>query len=299
MTKRWPDLFIVGAPKAGTSSLYELLQRSGDICMASVKEPRFFNVNIDHDAFMSGSVTNEERYLALFDSCPGAKLRGEASPSYLVDPDTPAAIYARSPEAKIIVMVRDPVDRAYSHFRFHEIRTGRTTRSFDEAIEECLAIVGREFYHPRYLLQPGFYSAQIQRYQETFGVDRVRTVLYNDFVSSTESVVAELCEFLQVSLPADLVLTGAQRNAAGAPRNGAARWLMANEVIRTAITRFGLGSKAVEMGKRHLLKASTAPPMSASAREVLEELYAADTRALAELLGRELPWGSNRSAKVD
>ena len=258
--------------------------------MASVKEPRFFNVNIDHDAFMSGSVTEEVSYLRLFSACEDAKALGEASPSYLVDPDTPAKIFACAPEAKIIVMVRDPVDRAYSHFRFHEIRTGRTTRSFDEAIEDCLQIIDEEFYHPRYLLQPGFYARQIQRYQETFGADRVHVVVYDDFIASTETIVSEVCAFLDVAPPDDFELTGAQRNAAGAPKNGAARWLMANELVRSTITRLGLGAKAVEVGKRYLLKASKAPPMSTSARQRLEELYAEDSAQLEELLGRDIPW---------
>lgn len=88
MATHWPHFFIVGAPRSGTSSLYELLNRSNDVCMSKVKEPRFFSSAIDHSAFMSGSVTDEDEYLQLFADCAPGTMLGEASPNYLTDPKT-------------------------------------------------------------------------------------------------------------------------------------------------------------------------------------------------------------------
>ena len=287
---RWPDFFIVGAPKAGTSSLYQLLKRSSGICMASVKEPRFFNVQIDHSAFMSGSVTDEAAYLRLFNHCSQESMWGEASPSYLVDPDTPKRILARAPLAKIVVMIRDPVERAYSHYLFHEVRTGRSGRTFGTAIDECVQTMEIDFYHPRYLLQPGFYARQISRYIDVFGADRVLTTVYDDFTADTRAELSRVCDFLGVASPEDVELTPAQRNASGAPRNAVAEALMTNRPLRWVVKKLGLGADAVGFGKRFLLKAASKQPMGAAERERLMSIYAEDVAQLEELLDRSLPW---------
>src|SRR5437763_505157 len=103
---RWPNLFVVGAPKAGTTSLWLYLDRHPDIWMAPVKEPQFF----------SGLWYDQDSYLRLF--APGArfKLRGEASPSYLAKAGVAEASKRVSPDARIVIMLRDPVERAYSKY---------------------------------------------------------------------------------------------------------------------------------------------------------------------------------------
>lgn len=290
MSRAWPHFFIVGAPRSGTSSLYELLNRSDDVCMSKVKEPRFFSSAIDHAAFMSGSVTDEEDYLDLFAHCSEGAVRGEASPNYLTDPKTPQLIAAHVPNAKIIAILRDPVSRAYSHYLFHEVRTGRTDRTFGEAIAECQLRLEDEFYHPRYLLHPGFYSRQLRRYIDQFGSENVLVLLHDDFVADTAASVVKVCSFLGVAPPHDLTLDETERNAAGAPRNESARRLMKNTALRWVIGRLGLGARAVEVGKRVLLKPAQKPPMDPEDRDLLMSIYSDDVAELEQLLGRDLPW---------
>ena len=286
----WPDFFIVGAPRSGTSSLYELLSRSDEICMSKVKEPRFFSSAIDHSAFMSGSVTDEAAYLALFSHCASGTTRGEASPNYLTDPGTPELIAAKVPNAKIIAILRDPVTRAYSHYMFHEVRTGRTDRTFREAIEECRQLLDTEMYHPRYLLHPGFYTRQLGRYIDTFGAGYVLILLHDDFVKDTAGEVTKVCDFLGVAVPDDLVLAQSDRNAAGSPRSTAARILMKNKPLRWIVSKLGLGARAVEVGKKYLLKPADKVEMNAADRNLLVSIYAEDVAALEQLIGRQVPW---------
>lgn len=194
------------------------------------------------------------------------------------------------PTAKIIAILRDPVSRAYSHYLFHEVRTGRTDRTFGEAIAECRSLLDEEFYHPRYLLHPGFYARQLRRYIDQFGRDNVLVLLYDDFVADTATSVVQVCEFLGVAPPGNLALDETERNAAGAPRSEGARRLMKNKPLRWAITRLGLGARAVEVGKRLLLEPAEKPPMEQEDRETLMAIYSEDVADLERLLGRRLPW---------
>ena len=107
---RWPNLFVVGAPRAGTTSLYHYLRQHPEIYMSPLKEPHFFS----HSNPQSDTVVkHQDAYLRLFDAARGEKLRGEASPAYLADPDAPARIKDASPEAKIVAVLREPVSRAF------------------------------------------------------------------------------------------------------------------------------------------------------------------------------------------
>src|SRR5919108_5774969 len=109
---RWPNLFIVGAAKAGTTSLYHYLAQHPDVYMAPMKEPHFFSqIRPDPklEAFFP-HVDNEAKYLALFAAAGDEKVRGEASTSYLWHPDVADAIRSKRPDAKIVAMLRDPLE---------------------------------------------------------------------------------------------------------------------------------------------------------------------------------------------
>jgi hypothetical protein len=129
----WPNLFIVGAAKAGTTSLYHYLAQHPDIYMAPVKEPHFFSrihPAPELEAFFP-HVSDEADYLSLFANAHAETVRGEASTSYLSHPDVADAIWQKRPEAKIVIMLRDPVERAYSNY-WYDVReassVGRSPR---------------------------------------------------------------------------------------------------------------------------------------------------------------------------
>jgi len=127
---RWPNFFIVGAQKAGTSSIYSLLRSIPGIYMSPLKEPNYFSPNSptrpSHD---------KKRYAGLFGGVTDEIAIGEASPSYLWDPDSPKLIHDAIPKARIIISLRDPVQRAYSQYLMRtrpQKSTGitRETRTF-------------------------------------------------------------------------------------------------------------------------------------------------------------------------
>ena len=126
---------FVGAPKSGTTSLFAYLKTVPDIFMPEIKEPNYFSiVNVPKDSH-SKPIRDKKKYLELFKKVKDEKIIGEASVSYLSDPKAPKLIHKEVPDAHIIIIIRDPIERAYSHY-FNKVRSNIEKKSFHEAIDE-------------------------------------------------------------------------------------------------------------------------------------------------------------------
>lgn len=212
MTKDFcPNLFILGAAKCGTTTLHAYLAEMPDVCMSQPKEPFFFEAE-----YRRGLEYYQQKYFAHW---RGQAVIGEARHRNLYLPFVPARIHAVNPQARLMVMVRNPVERAYSHWnhlRFH----GHEKLSFREAVEEDLARIERGLRHEtpeevaayeRAVLQPpegiglyrtlvdsGYYYEQIQRYVALFGAERLKVILLEDLKREPERVLGEVLSFLQL-----------------------------------------------------------------------------------------------------
>jgi len=113
---RYPNFYIVGAAKAGTSSLYSYLKDIPGIFMSPIKEPNYFSRQILPDNHRLKPIRDENKYLNLFKGAKNETILGEASPSYLVDPGAAELIHYYSPHAFILISLRDPVERLFSHY---------------------------------------------------------------------------------------------------------------------------------------------------------------------------------------
>ncbi|HEX9660552.1 MAG TPA: sulfotransferase [Rhodothermales bacterium] len=142
---RLPDFLVVGAAKSGTTSLYHLLRQHPDVFMSAVKEPGFFalknrdlqfNGPGDMNAIGRCSVNSLETYTALFDEAGSGVAAGEASNIYLYSPEAPPAIKAAIPNVKLIAMLRDPVERAFSAYLMM-LRDNRETLPFKLALAQA------------------------------------------------------------------------------------------------------------------------------------------------------------------
>src|SRR4051812_26973714 len=111
----WPNFFIVGAQKAGTTSLYFYLKKIPQVYMSPLKEPFYFASNaVQNNA--SDVIRDKREYLRLFENARGYIAVGEATPIYLWDQDAPWLIHQTVPHARIIIILRDPIERAYSNY---------------------------------------------------------------------------------------------------------------------------------------------------------------------------------------
>ena len=111
----WPNFFIVGAPRCGTTSLWYYLSQSPEVFMSTKKEPKYFNSYESVRLYFDPPIRDKKKYLELFHEVRNERAIGEASTSYLADPSTPELIHKVLPESRIIISLRDPVERAFSH----------------------------------------------------------------------------------------------------------------------------------------------------------------------------------------
>src|SRR5919108_6309578 len=122
----WPNFFIVGTQKAATTSLYFYLKEIPGVYMSQVKEPFYFAPHAVQSN-TSDLIRDKREYLRLFENASGYVAVGEASPIYLWDPDAPKLIHQTVPHARIIMILRDPIERAYSNYLMKMKYSGRKT----------------------------------------------------------------------------------------------------------------------------------------------------------------------------
>lgn len=188
---RLPSFLIIGATKAGTTSLHHYMGQHPDVFMLPQKETNFFAQG-SALCLLDRTVTDEEEYKKLFANAGEAKQIGETSPAYLAVPDSPELIRQKIPDVKLIVVLRDPIERAFSHYLMRK-RQGKEKR---ETFEECLE--GEDLDPMRSYKSRGFYGEQLERHLKQFSRDQLKVFLYEDFVSDPLRVVQECFVFIGV-----------------------------------------------------------------------------------------------------
>ena len=184
-----PNLFIVGAPRCGTSSLWAYLKSHPDIFMSKEKELYFFDTDL-HDR---GGISTED-YLRHFSRANGHKKIGEASPSYLRSERACHAIQAFSPDAQIIIMLRNPVDVLYS-LHAMALYGSEPITDFAAALEGDAARSGRGKIGYREFTE---FPKQVRRYFDRFGRENVHVIVYDDLIANSAGVGRETLRFLGV-----------------------------------------------------------------------------------------------------
>ncbi len=282
----WPNLFIAGAPRCGTSSLHAYLQEIPGIFMSRIKEPNYFSrVAISDDHPMVLPIRDERAYLELFTAAGDARYRGEASPNYLEDPEAPALIEQLTPGARVIASLRDPVERLFSQYLM--VRNNRALGSFDEEVERGMA---PQADRSRGMLAPetGLYSTHVERYRKVFG-SRFKVLIFEEWTTDVAGTMKELLEFLGIEHDTSEFDAAPQRQYAEV-RSPMVRYLFGNLTIARAaemLIPYGL-RKSIRNAL--LTKRADKPEMKRTTRDRLIAYYRDDVRRLEDLLGRRMPW---------
>jgi hypothetical protein len=248
-----PDFLILGAQKAGTTALYDYLYRHPAISGPSWKEVGFFDLH-----WWRG----ERWYRGHFPRGARAPV-GEASPSYLFHPEAPQRVRSLVPDARLIAILRDPVDRAFSHYQ-HEVALGREPLSFEDALDreeartrgevERMLADPRSFSHAWWnwtYRARGLYAQQLERWLAVFPRDQLLVLLTEELAAAPAETYARVLEFL--------------------------------------------GASPHELDSYPRVFDRDYDAMRPETRQALEEFYAVPNRRLSELLGRELAWTSRSS----
>jgi hypothetical protein len=296
----WPNFFIVGAANSGTTSLYSYLRQHPEVFLPALKEPHYFSqINPSHDQrYLRTLIRDERTYLGLFTRAQGYKAVGEASPSYLWDATAPHRIRAAVPHAKIIILLRDPIDRAYSHYLM-DVREGLQSLPFTEALQADWNRQDKGWSVSQLYVELGLYAEQVRRYLEVFGAGQVLAITFEQLtrsVGNARAIVGEVLRFLNLDLSAlPQIDTSRVENSFAAARWSLTRRLAGANWVRrmgqlVVPVRFGANHAVKTMVyQRYFVKAVPKPPMSDHAREWLRSIYGADLASLEGLLCRSLP----------
>jgi hypothetical protein len=302
-----PNLFIVGAPKCGTTSLFEYLRGNPAVFLPSRKEPHFFGSDLDMRSH--GRVSSEREYLELFRDAGSARWIVDASTWYFWSTTAPREIHAFSPQARVVVCVRNPVDLLWSLHGQYVYSAREDILDFEQAIAaEPARRAGQRLVKGIAETQHLMYSERgrlfepVQRYLNEFGKDRVFISVLDDLATNPGAVYERLLRFLEIE-PADrpdLIVHNKGRWAIMPP--WLRRSVRAAPIIRHAAKRAIPGQMKQWVGS--VLKsaatrsAERTPVMAPQLRAQLQDLFRDDVRRLGELLDRDLSHWVTHDARL-
>jgi hypothetical protein len=295
-----PNFFLVGAPKCGTTAMFNYLAAHPDVFMPRTKEPKFFAPDLDEGtrADERSFIRDLDEYLALFSDWRGERRVGEGSVWYLYSSVAAQEIKRFAPEARIIIMLRDPVETMYSLHAQRLVSGAEDLRSFDEALraQEDRAN-GKRL--PKYaFVVKGLlyrdvvqYASQVERYFDTFGRDRVLVLIFEEFAADPAYAYRQVCQFLEID--PTFVPTFERVNPSTVVRSRLVR-----DVLRFHPALIGnrLPVGPVRRNWRRLKRALLAvnetpqarPPLDPLLRAELAQRLASDVARLGRLLDRDL-----------
>lgn len=197
-TAKLPNFFLVGAMKSGTTSLYQYLNAHPQAFLSPVKEPQYFcKERTPQPSDRANGITVDwEDYVRLFERVQDEVAIGEASSGYLCSRSAAYEIHRRFPKARILIILRDPAERAYSQYLTewrwnYNHASFRESLSYDRVSGEPLAWVASRPH-----IAISLYHDQVKRYLDTFGPDQVRVYLFDDLKRDVDSLMSDVDSFL-------------------------------------------------------------------------------------------------------
>ncbi|SNS51921.1 sulfotransferase [Tropicimonas sediminicola] len=310
--KTGPDFVVAGWPKAGTTALWAALSRHPSTFMPGSKEPGFFafagsdprpaSGPFDPDYF-STIVTDPSAYQALFRDAHG-KLRGEASPVYALVPEAAGRIAEWSPEIKVLLVLRDPVARAFSQFA-HHVRDGlETTSDFGQALADEPSRLAAGWSPFCGYASGSRYAETLRRFEAVIPRERLCVLFHDDMEADPAGFLSTLSDFLGIPpFPADEL--AARTNQASAVATTAR-----SPALRRMLSHPGAGVKAVSRlvpkgGRRRIraaldrLNAGKRPTLDPHVARRLAAELEEDIAWLEERFGRDLShWRPDQAARA-
>lgn len=295
-----PNFLIIGAAKSGTTALYHYLRQHPQVYMSPQKETNFFafegqkaRFNGPGDEDTSNAViTTLDAYEEQFADVSDEVAVGEASPWYLYSERAAENIHRRVPDAKLIAVLRNPVDRAFSSY-LHVVRHDRENLSFEEGLlaeEERIARGWELVWHYR---RAGLYAEQIERFLRLFDREQMRFYLYDDLKKDSDAFLVQVYEFLGVD-PSFVADTSLRPNATGVPKNRLVQRLMFQPNPLKTVARAVLPDQirydlSQRLGQLSVVK----PTLGDDTRRKLLREFKDDILALQDVTGLDLSVWTN------
>jgi len=314
MSQKLPNFFIVGAAKSGTTSLYEYLKQHPEVYMAPIKETHHFSTDIDNTKFRANYrrslnkdlskflesdmeegmfhafVKDWSEYCKLFKKVNGEKAIGEVTNSYLYSHEAAKNIFEKFPQAKIVIMLRNPVDRAFSHYLM-DLRIGYETEDFMTALKKDMTRSLKGWGISNLYVEAGMYSEQVNRYIEIFPESQRRIYVFDDFAKNPEATMKDLFRFVGVTELTDIDFSK-KYNHSFIPKNKIIGKL--NNMKRTKDWLKSLLPTSVKgKFKRTFYTDKDLPKLKLEERKFLQNIFQEDVMKLSQLVKRDLSYWVN------
>lgn len=311
-TKGLPTFFLVGAPKAGTTSLYHYLGQHPEIYLSPIKEPNYFASEVRPENFseelqkqisrdmhevqeylcspmvqkrFGGIVLEWENYIRLFQNVKEQTSIGEASVCYLWSKTAASNIFSRIPDAKIFMVLRNPAERAFSQY-LHAIGNGLVRKPFREEIQACLRRRSQGFEVLKPFLGFGLYYEQVKRYLGLFPRENVRIYFFDDYQKWPAQMLEDIFRFLNVN-PSFVPNASHKHLEPQIPRSIGITYLL---------KKYGMWKRVKNLSPHALrpffhsvaFRQHKSLVMDSRDRDWMVGYYQEDVRKLSDLLGRDL-----------
>ena len=284
------NLFVVGAAKADTTSFYSYLNQHPDIYMSPIKEPHFFSTDIRKENFTQKNYTgsildtakyfstrplspqhiafidNPDEYNALFEGAGLSRILGETSTGYLYSSTAASNIARYNSAAKIVMILREPVDRAFSHWKMN-LASGSADagKPFMETILDDYASSPKGWGISNLYIDLGMYYEQIKRYYDHFPEQKIKIMRFDQLMQNPEQFMADIYDFLGIAN--NTIDTSKKENISALPR-----FPFVNRINK----KLGLSAWLPQNIKQQLkgaMSKTTFPSYSADDKSCMYDLY--------------------------
>ncbi|MFT5596509.1 MAG: hypothetical protein ACI956_001648 [Nonlabens sp.] len=305
-----PNFFVIGVVKGGTTSLYHYLDQHPEIYLPPIKETNHFaakdiieenfldgyaqDVRINLDAYIKSGmkqqvhiahVDSPDHYNALFSKVKNEKAIGEISNSYMICPSSASEIHTFNPSAKILVVLRNPIRRAWSQYLMNLRESKSSAPDFIEELQKDHRANPKGWGVNHQYLELGMYAKQLKSYIDLFGKDRVLPIFYEQYRDNPNDVLRRISEFLEVD-PNYTFDFSSESNKASMPRSKVLNKLLVSSGLVKAVK--DLTPKKLRSGFAKILYSDRNMPSIMPAEvDWLRAYYAQEVKDLSELIEQD------------
>jgi hypothetical protein len=307
-----PNFFVIGAAKCGTTTLYDFLEHHPEVYMSPIKEPHHFSKDIIKENFSdeykhylkTRNVNLEEylqtdlsrkiwewytedfnQYIQLFKNVRNERAVGEISNGYLFSSVAAKEIKSQYPNAKIVMILRNPIERAYSHY-LANVRDGRTTLNFKDELIADSKKSAKGWCISHCYTEMGLYYDQVKRFTDVFEKDQIKIYLNDDLKKNAEAVAKDLFTFLGVNTKVDIDFHKKQ-NEARLPKSAGFMKFITQTGLKRKIFR-SMPKSIQDKVKPLFFKEGKIPKMSEEDKKWLMVQFREDINKTQNLIGRDL-----------